>query len=45
MVLNTEKISCVVPSFSGRFTATLLNGEKVVVSRQYVAELKKLIGL
>lgn len=45
MVLNAEKIKSVMPSFSGRFTATLLNGEKVVVSRQYVAELKKHMGL
>lgn len=45
MVLNAEKITCIMPSISGRFTAALTNGEKVVVSRQYVAELKKLMGL
>lgn len=45
MVLNADKIRSVVPSFSGRFTATLVNGEKVVVSRQYVADLKRQMGL
>jgi len=45
MVLNADKIISVVPSFSGRFTASLTNGEKVVVSRQYVSELKKQMGL
>lgn len=45
MVLNAYKINSVTPSFSGRFTAALLNGEKVIVSRQYVAELKNRMGL
>lgn len=45
MVLNSDKIDFVSPSFSGRFEVTLLNGEKVVVSRQYVSVLKKKMGL
>lgn len=44
MVLNADKIAYVRPSFSGRFEAVLDNGEKVVVSRQYVADLKRLFG-
>lgn len=44
MVLNADKISYVHPSFSGRFEAVLDNGEKVIVSRQYVPELKRLLG-
>lgn len=44
MVLNAEKIRCVRPSFSGRFEAVLDNGEKVIVSRQYVPTLKQLFG-
>ena len=33
------------PSFSGRFEAILQNGEKVVISRQYVPAVKKRLGL
>ena len=44
MVLNADKISYVHPSFSGRFEAVLDNGEKVIVSRQYVSALKRLLG-
>lgn len=45
MILNADKIECVRPSVSGRFEATLLNREKVIISRQYVSELKKLLGI
>lgn len=45
MVLNSDKIDFVSPAFSGRFEAALLNGEKVIVSRQYVSDLKKKMGL
>ena len=45
MILNADKIRYVRPSFSGRFEAVLDNGEKVIVSRQYVAVLKKLLGV
>lgn len=45
MVLNAEKIDYILPSFSGRFEAVLENGEKVIVSRQYVADLKRLLGV
>ena len=45
MILNTDKIDFVAPSFSGLFEATLQNGEKVTVSRQYVSILKKKMGL
>ena len=44
-VLNSEKIEYIKPSLSGRFEATLINGEKVIVSRQYVSRLKELMGL
>lgn len=44
MVLNADKIAYIRPSFSGRFEAVLDNGEKVVVSQQYVADLKRLFG-
>lgn len=45
MVVNADKIDHITPSISGRFTATLLNGEKVIVSRQYVSSLKEILGL
>ncbi|MCQ4022075.1 MULTISPECIES: LytTR family DNA-binding domain-containing protein [unclassified Ruminococcus] len=45
MIINADKIDYITPSISGRFEATLLNGEKAVVSRQYVSELKKRMGI
>ncbi|MBX4271616.1 LytTR family DNA-binding domain-containing protein [Clostridium estertheticum] len=44
-IVNISKISSVQPSLSGRFEATLDNGEKVIISRQYVSVLKKRLGL
>lgn len=44
-ILNITKISSVHPSISGRFQALLDNGEKVVISRQYVPMLKHILGL
>ena len=44
-IVNTSKISYVKPIFNGRFEAKLKNGEKIIISRQYVAELKKKIGI
>ena len=45
MIINIAKISHVKPSISGRFEATMENGEKIVVSRQYVPVLKSKLGL
>ncbi len=44
MILNAGKIDYVLPSLSGRFEAVLDNGEKVMISRQYVGTLKRLLG-
>ncbi|EKN62396.1 response regulator receiver protein [Neobacillus bataviensis LMG 21833] len=44
-ILNMAKISSIFPSISGRFEAVLDNGERAVVSRQYVPVLKKMLGL
>ncbi|MBY0123576.1 LytTR family DNA-binding domain-containing protein [Bacillus sp. S/N-304-OC-R1] len=44
-ILNIAKISSIYPSLSGRFEAVLDNGERAVVSRQYVPVLKKMLGL
>lgn len=40
-VLNLMKIDHVRPILNGRFSAKLFNGEEVIISRQYVPELKK----
>ena len=44
MILNAGKLDYVLPSLSGRFEAVLDNGEKVIISRQYVSTLKRLLG-
>lgn len=45
IILNYNKIDCVTPAFNGRFEAKLTNGEKVIISRQYVPALKEMLGL
>ncbi len=42
-VINLMKIDNVRPILNGRFCATMYNGEEVIISRQYVPELKKRI--
>jgi len=44
-IVNLSKINTLIPSISGRLEAVLANGERVVISRQYVSELKKSFGL
>lgn len=45
IIINIAKISHIKPSLSGRFEATMENGEKVLVSRQYVPVLKSKLGI
>lgn len=45
MIVNVSKISKIVPMFNGRLEAILKNGETVVISRQYVPELKSKLGI
>ena len=45
VILNITKIKSISPAYSGRFEALLFNGERVVISRQYVPELKKKLGI
>lgn len=45
VILNVAKIKSISPAYSGRFEAQLFNGEVVVISRQYVPELKKKLGM
>lgn len=42
-VINLMKIESVTPALNGRFTAHMKNGEKVIISRQYVPALKKAV--
>ncbi|QQZ59143.1 LytTR family transcriptional regulator DNA-binding domain-containing protein [Paenibacillus sonchi] len=44
-VLNIAKIKSVSPLLYGRFEALLHNGEKVIISRQYVPVLRQKLGL
>ena len=45
VIVNISKIAYVKPIFNGRFEAKLNNEEKIIVSRQYVAALKKKLGI
>lgn len=40
-LVNLMKISSVKPALGGRFSAVLSNGEEIIISRKYVADLKK----
>lgn len=44
-IVNVAKIDYLKPGFNGRFEATLKNKEKLIISRQYVSELKKMLGI
>lgn len=44
-ILNISKIAYLRPIFNGRFEAKLRNDEKIIISRQYVMELKKKLGI
>lgn len=45
VIVNLNKIQSLSPAFGGRFEALLKNGYKVIISRNYVPDLKKLLGL
>ena len=40
-VINLAKVESLSPAFNGRFEAAMKNGEKLIVSRQYVPVLKE----
>lgn len=44
-IVNIRKIQSIAPAGDSRFSATLQNGEKVIISRQYVPALKERFGL
>ncbi|TKI22519.1 LytTR family transcriptional regulator [Bacillus pumilus] len=45
MILNIDQIAAISPKTSGRFEASLMNGEKVMISRFYIQALKEKLGL
>ena len=44
-IVDLSKISHLSAAFNGRLEARLTNGEKIIISRQYVPALKKKLGL
>lgn len=44
-IVNVAKIAYLKPGFNGRFEAKLKNDEKIIISRQYVTDLKKKLGI
>ena len=44
-ISNLSKMKSIKPEENSRLLATLTNGEKIIVSRQYVAEIKKKLGV
>ncbi|MBQ7955769.1 MAG: LytTR family transcriptional regulator DNA-binding domain-containing protein [Lachnospiraceae bacterium] len=45
IIVNVAKIAYIKPIFNGRFEAQLKNEEKIIISRQYVLDLKKKLGI
>ena len=45
MIINLKKVRNVKSQISGRIDATLLNDEVVVISRGYVKEVKRSLGI
>ena len=44
-IINLAKVKNICPAFNGRFEVCMENGERLMVSRQYVPDLKKKLGL
>lgn len=45
LVVNIRKVRSVKSELNGRMIAELLNGEKIVISRSYVKDLKRKLGV
>ena len=45
VIVNISCIESVLPMLGARLEAKLKNGESVIISRQYVSELKKKLGI
>ena len=42
-IINLMKLDSITPALNGRFTAHMKNGEKIIISRQYVPALKRAV--
>lgn len=42
-LISIMKLQCIRPTLNGRFIAQMKNGEEVIISRQYVPELKRIV--
>lgn len=45
VIANLDKMLSIKRAEGGRLVATLVNNEKLVVSRQYVSQIKKMLGV
>ena len=45
VLINLRKIKSLVPTYSGRMEIVLYNDEKIACSRQYINDLKSLLGI
>ncbi len=45
VIVNINRIQKLFPSFNGRFEALLSNDERLIISRQYLPDLKKKLGI
>ena len=45
VIINLSNVRNFTPSLGGRFEACMKNGERLVISRQYVPDLKRRLGL
>lgn len=45
VLLNLGRIKSLSPALNGRFEAILDNNEKIIISRQYVCDMKKMLGI
>ena len=44
-IVNLKRVQSLKPDFGGKILATMDNGEKIYISRQYAAVLKEKLGL
>ena len=42
-IINLMKLDSISPALNGRFTAQMKNGEKIIISRQYVPDMKRAV--
>lgn len=42
-IINLMKLESISPALNGRFAAHMRNGEKIIISRQYVPEIKRAV--